>query len=198
MLRFPRPATFCERMCENRLPQSLFPHRWPSVKEMIREVVRSVKRILFAIYKHLPKLFRWRISYALSSKFLVGMTFFVEKDGRLLLVRHAYQKAWSLPGGWLKKGETIEEGARREIKEEFGASITGIQTLKIEADKSKPVIDIAVGCRFVEPPKADQIEIQAFDFFNVGSLPPEIIHSQRAHIDEYIRQRTTNLQKGTA
>jgi 8-oxo-dGTP diphosphatase len=126
------------------------------------------------------------------------MIFFVERDGRLLLVRHAYQKAWSLPGGWLKKGETIEEGARREIKEEFGASITGIQTLKIEAVKSKPVIDIAVGCRFVEPPKADQLEIQAFDFFNVGSLPPEIIHSHRAHIDEYIRQRTTNLQKGTA
>jgi hypothetical protein len=34
--------------------------------------------------------------------------------------------------------------------------------------------------------------------FNVGSLPPEIIDSHRAHIDEYIRQRTTNLQKGTA
>jgi 8-oxo-dGTP pyrophosphatase MutT (NUDIX family) len=122
---------------------------------MIRQVAHSLKRILFSIYKHLPKLMRWSISYALSSKFLVGMIFFVEKDGRLLLVRHAYQKAWSLPGGWLKKGETIEEGARREIKEEFGASITNIEILKTEAVKSKPVIEIAVGCRFVEPPKAD-------------------------------------------
>jgi 8-oxo-dGTP pyrophosphatase MutT (NUDIX family) len=104
---------------------------------MIRQVVHSVKRILFAIYKHLPKFFRWRVSYALSSKFLVGMIFFVERDGRLLLVRHAYQKAWSLPGGWLKKGENIEEGARREIKEEFRASITDIQTLKIEADSAR-------------------------------------------------------------
>ena len=163
---------------------------------MIRQLAHSGKRILFAIYKHLPKPFRWRISYALSSKFLVGIIFFVEKDGRLLLVRHAYQKAWSLPGGWLKKGETIEEGLRREIKEEFGVSTTGIQILKIEAVKSKPVIDIAVGCRFVEPPKADRLEIQAFDFFDVGSLPPEIIHCHRAHIDEYIRQRTTNLENG--
>ena len=126
------------------------------------------------------------------------MIFFVEKDGRLLLVRHAYQRAWSLPGGWLKKGETIEEGARREIKEEFRASITDIQTLKIEAVKSKPVIQIAIERRLVEPPKADQLEIQAFDFFDVGFLPPEIIHSHRAHIDQYIRHRMTDLQNGTA
>jgi hypothetical protein len=58
MLRFPRPATFYERMFENRLPQSLIHTVWPSAKEMIRQVVHSVKRILFAIYKHLPKLFR--------------------------------------------------------------------------------------------------------------------------------------------
>jgi 8-oxo-dGTP diphosphatase len=153
-------------------------------------MARSVKRVLFAIYKYSPKPVRWRISYMLSSKFLVGMIFFVEKDGRLLLVRHTYQEAWSLPGGWLKKGETIEQGARREIKEEFGAAITAIQILKIEAARPKPVIDIAIGCRFVEPPKADQLEIQAFDFFNVGSLPLEIIQSHRAHINEYIGQRT--------
>jgi 8-oxo-dGTP diphosphatase len=153
-------------------------------------MARSVKRVLFAIYKYSPQPVRWRISYMLSSKFLVGMIFFVEKDGRLLLVRHTYQETWSLPGGWLKKGETIEQGARREIKEEFGAAITAIQFLKIEAAKPKPVIDIAIGCRFVELPKADQLEIQAFDFFNVGSLPLEIIKSHRAHINEYIGQRT--------
>ena len=159
-----------------------------------------MKSILLAIYKHLPKLFRWRISYALSSKFLVGIIFFVEKDGRLLLVRHAYQKAWSLPGGWptRPRQSTTTQGARREIKEEFGAAITAIQILKIEAAKPKPVIEIAIGCRFVEPPKADQLEIQAFDFFDVGFLPPEIIHSHRAHIDQYIRHRITDLQNGTA
>ena len=43
---------------------------------MIRRVSHSVKRILFAVYKRLPKRFRWMISYALSSKFLVGMIFF--------------------------------------------------------------------------------------------------------------------------
>jgi 8-oxo-dGTP diphosphatase len=165
---------------------------------MIRQVAHSLKRILFSIYKHLPKLMRWSISYALSSKFLVGMIFFVEKDGCLLLVRHAYQKSWSLPGEWLKKGETIEEGARREIKEEFGASITNIEILKTEAVKSKPVIEIAVGCRFVEPPKIDRLEIQGFKFFNVSSFPPEIIHSHRAHIDEYISQRTTKSAGGKA
>jgi hypothetical protein len=41
-------------------------------------------------------LFVWdlTISSFLSSKFLVGMIFSIERDGALLLVKHINQKAW--------------------------------------------------------------------------------------------------------
>ncbi|HEY0433824.1 MAG TPA: NUDIX domain-containing protein [Chitinophagaceae bacterium] len=152
-------------------------------------MIRLLRQTLFSIYKHLPIFLRWKISYALSSKFLVGMIFFIERDGRLLLVRHSYQKSWSLPGGWLKNGETIEEGARREIKEEFGASVTDIEILKTVAVKSKPVVDIAVACQFVEAPKSDKLEIEAFEFFSFDSMPSDIIRSHQAYIDEYGSRR---------
>jgi 8-oxo-dGTP diphosphatase len=52
-----------------------------------------------------------------------------DKDGRILLVKHKperggyWQGKWICPGGKLKLGETLEEGARREVREETGLDI---------------------------------------------------------------------------
>ena len=45
------------------------------------------------------------------------------KTLRLLMIRRAeqpYQGEWALPGGFMQQGETIQETARRELKEETG------------------------------------------------------------------------------
>ena len=48
-------------------------------------------------------------------------TLICPKDNKILLVKRAFDPGkgeWSLPGGFLEIGETLEEGAMRELKEE--------------------------------------------------------------------------------
>ncbi|MFH1650947.1 MAG: NUDIX hydrolase [Chloroflexota bacterium] len=53
-----------------------------------------------------------------------------DNAGRLLLVKHKkerggfWQGKWICPGGELETGETIEEGIKREVKEETGLEIS--------------------------------------------------------------------------
>ena len=56
----------------------------------------------------------------------VGVGAVVLREGRILLVRRGAAPAqglWAIPGGGLKLGETLQEGAEREILEETGITI---------------------------------------------------------------------------
>jgi 8-oxo-dGTP diphosphatase len=56
----------------------------------------------------------------------VGVGAVVLKEGRVLLVRRGVDPhcgLWAIPGGGLKLGETLREGAEREILEETGIKI---------------------------------------------------------------------------
>lgn len=57
---------------------------------------------------------------------IVGVGALVIKDGRVLLVKRGVEPnkgLWSIPGGTLELGETLKEGAEREILEETGIVI---------------------------------------------------------------------------
>ncbi|MCW8826374.1 MAG: NUDIX hydrolase [Gammaproteobacteria bacterium] len=57
---------------------------------------------------------------------VVGVGAIVVHDGAVLLVKRGrapYAGEWAIPGGKLKWGETLQQGAEREILEETGITI---------------------------------------------------------------------------
>jgi 8-oxo-dGTP diphosphatase len=57
---------------------------------------------------------------------VVGVGAVVIKDGKVLLVKRGVDPnkgLWAIPGGSLNLGETLQEGAEREILEETGITI---------------------------------------------------------------------------
>ena len=58
----------------------------------------------------------WRLRRTRHQGALVA----VSVDRALLLVRSSYRVEWNFPGGSIRRGETPEQAARRELAEEIG------------------------------------------------------------------------------
>jgi 8-oxo-dGTP diphosphatase len=57
---------------------------------------------------------------------IVGVGAVVIRDGKVLLIKRGVAPSrglWAIPGGSLKLGETLQQGAEREILEETGVTI---------------------------------------------------------------------------
>ncbi|MCQ5362251.1 MAG: NUDIX hydrolase [Candidatus Methanomethylicia archaeon] len=58
---------------------------------------------------------------------LVGVGVILVKDRQILLVKRGHEPnkgMWSIPGGLIKLGETAEEAAIREVREETGLEVS--------------------------------------------------------------------------
>jgi 8-oxo-dGTP diphosphatase len=65
---------------------------------------------------------------------LVGVGGVVIDDGRVLLIRRASEPLrgeWSIPGGMLELGETLEEGVARELLEETGLQVRVLDLIEV-------------------------------------------------------------------
>jgi ADP-ribose pyrophosphatase YjhB (NUDIX family) len=64
------------------------------------------------------------LSWRLFRPTTVGVVVLVRYQGQVLLVKHSYgPRRWTLPGGGVKRGESLEHAARREVREEVGISL---------------------------------------------------------------------------
>src|ERR1043166_9374151 len=67
-----------------------------------------------------------------------GTRCLIERDDKLLVIRHTYgDMLWTLPGGLIKRGEMPEQAARREVLEEVGIKLSELRPLGVFTDRSE-------------------------------------------------------------
>ena len=92
----------------------------------------------------------------------------VDERGDIILLRRGFDPGkglWTFPGGFVDLGESVEEAAHRETREELeiGIELTGL--VGVYSAPDSPIVLVVYAARTTEAPKTTEeaSEVRAFD-----------------------------------
>lgn len=114
----------------------------------------------------------------------------IESTGIVLIRRKNPPYGWAIPGGFVDYGESLEEAARREAKEETNLDVRGLRQLHTYSDPRRDPRHHSISTAYVaEATGFPQARDDALDVgvFTESTLPDEIAFDHRAILDDYFR-----------
>lgn len=117
----------------------------------------------------------------------------IEVEGGIVLIeRKNPPPGWALPGGFVDYGETVEEAAVREAREETGLDVKLIRQFHTYSDPRRDPRGHTVSAVFVA--RADGTPRGADDamragVFTAGTLPGTIAFDHRQILEDYFKER---------
>ena len=130
-----------------------------------------------------------------------GFGVMVLKDGRLLIGRRHEdpnkadselhgEGTWTMPGGKLEFGETFEEGAIREMKEETNMDLKKVKIIYVENSMGKDAHFVTIGMFAEEfegePQVMEPDEITQWDWFDLNDLPEKVFPPSQYVLERYL------------
>jgi len=106
----------------------------------------------------------------------IGVRVIAIKDQKILLVRHTYKSNWHLPGGGIKRKETLYEAASRELYEETGVKVDKLTFGDVYTNFSEGRTDhvVVFWGNIVSLEFVKNHEIAEAVFFNINQIPNDI------------------------
>lgn len=116
-------------------------------------------------------------------------------QGIVLIERKSYPKGWALPGGKVEYGETIEEAAVRETKEEISLDIRLIRQFHVYSDPKRDPRGHTVSTVFIAEPKNKkqkpkaESDAKGVGIFTKNTLPKNIVFDHRKILKDYFNRK---------
>lgn len=128
---------------------------------------------------------------------LPGAVVLIINDKNELLLQHRRDGGWGLPGGLMELGESMEETARREVKEETGLELGVLTLLGLfsgekyhftfeNGDEIYSVTAVYQTNEFTGALEANPDESIELRFFNI--LPDALLDEYRDYITPYYKE----------
>lgn len=99
----------------------------------------------------------------------------IAKDGGFVLIRRKnepFKGCWALPGGFVERGETVEDATRREAREETGLDIELLALLGVYSDPKRDPRGHTVSIVYIAKPVGGELQA-ADDAAEAGIFRPE-------------------------
>lgn len=127
--------------------------------------------------------------------FHIGVNLFLLRDGKLLLGQRKNcfgEGDWGLPGGHLEFGENMQEGVRRELREETGLEIGEMTFSNLVNGPSGGKHYLQVG--FIAHDVQDEPELKEPDrcaewrWFSLAALPTNIFVAHQKQVEAFLKE----------
>ena len=117
----------------------------------------------------------------------MGVRVMMIRDEKVWLVRQTYMPGWFMPGGGLKRNETLEEAARREAREETGAELGELTLMGAYSNFTdwKSDHNIVFICTDFEVKSEPDSEIAELRAFALNELPDNLWPGHLHRLQEY-------------
>jgi ADP-ribose pyrophosphatase YjhB (NUDIX family) len=132
------------------------------------------------------------IWYRIARPITLNVRLLVVEGDQVLLVRVHGGPYWLLPGGGVKRGESLAAAALREVHEETGCRVAIERLLGMYlscAEHKSEHIAIFVARPLSAPAPRWNCEIAEAHFFPLSDLPARLFPEARARLDDYLAQR---------
>jgi len=116
-------------------------------------------------------------------------------DGRVLLVRRSNEPlGWALPGGFIDYGESAEDAARREVREEVGISVLLTDLLGVysrpDRDPRHHTLTVVYIGRSRDTPAAGDDAAEVGEF-SLDALPDDLAFDHAQILRDYRHYKDT-------